>query len=146
MRPNRLDLVFVRLLAASLSALALLLVPRPAAAGHHGEHAPPPPAIVWGTCGPDFPSAECAVVDVPLDYDHPRGRSTQLALARIPAADPDHRIGSVFVNPGGPGGPGVDFVLTGFGDYLAGLLQGRFDVVGFDPRGIAAALPKRGEP
>jgi len=75
------------------------------------------------------------VAAVPLDYDNPAGETIDLALARIPASAP--KIGTVFINPGGPGVSGVDLVLSGFGDVLAGLLQGRFDVVGFDPRGVA---------
>lgn len=99
------------------------------------------PAISWGSCGPDYPNAECAVVTVPLDYDRPRGPTTYLALARIPAPDQDHRVGTVFVNPGGPGGSGVGFVLSGFGEFLSANLEGRFDVVGFDPRGVGASDP-----
>ena len=71
----------------------------------------------------------------------PSRATTALALARIPATDPEHRIGTVFVNPGGPGGSGVDLVLDGFGEFLRDNLDGRFDVVGFDPRGIGASDP-----
>ena len=99
------------------------------------------PVLNWAPCGGDFPGAECATALVPLDYDHPTGPTTEIALARIPAADPAHKIGSLFVNPGGPGGSGVDLVLHGFGDYLAFLLEGRFDIIGFDPRGVAASDP-----
>ena len=99
------------------------------------------PAIDWEPCGEDFPGIECATFDVPLDYDSPRGRTTEIALARVPAADTAHRIGSVFVNPGGPGGSGVGLVLEGFGQELHDNLGGRFDVVGFDPRGVGASDP-----
>jgi pimeloyl-ACP methyl ester carboxylesterase len=80
---------------------------------------------------------------VPLDYDDPSGDTIELALARIPARDTRHRIGTVFLNPGGPGGSGVDLAAFGFGADLAEKLQGRFDVVGFDPRGIARSTPLR---
>ncbi|HEV7757430.1 MAG TPA: alpha/beta hydrolase [Acidimicrobiales bacterium] len=103
--------------------------------------APAVPDLDWQACGADFPGAECAVATVPLDYDRPRGATTEVALARIPASDPAHRIGSVFVNPGGPGGSGVGLVLFGFGDHLNAELDGRFDVVGFDPRGVGASDP-----
>ena len=102
---------------------------------------PAVPSIDWQACGSDQPTAECATVDVPLDYDEPSGASTPLALARIPATDAEHRIGTVFINPGGPGGSGVGFVLGGFGEFLHENLGGRFDVVGFDPRGIGASDP-----
>ena len=98
-------------------------------------------SIDWEPCGEDFPGFECALYDVPLDYDSPRGRTTEIALARFPAADTANRIGSVFVNPGGPGGSGVELVLEGFGQFLHDNLGGRFDVVGFDPRGIGASDP-----
>jgi len=99
------------------------------------------PSIDWEPCGDNFPGFECALFDVPLDYDSPRGPTTEIALARLPAADSAHRIGSVFVNPGGPGGSGVELVLEGFGQELHDNLGGRFDVVGFDPRGIGASDP-----
>lgn len=99
------------------------------------------PDLDWAPCGPDFPGAECAVATVPLDHDKPRGATTEVALARIPASDPAHRIGSIFLNPGGPGGSGVGLVLFGFGDLLNAELDGRFDVVGFDPRGVGASDP-----
>ena len=102
---------------------------------------PPVPELDWGSCGDDFPIAECAVAKVPLDYDNPRAGTTEIALARIPASDPANRIGSVFINPGGPGGSGVGLTLFGFGEFLAANLDGRFDVVGFDPRGVGFSDP-----
>jgi pimeloyl-ACP methyl ester carboxylesterase len=101
------------------------------------------PALTWSACGEAFPGTECSVALVPLDYDRPFGDKTAIALARIPASDPKHRVGSVFINPGGPGGSGVSFALSDFGPYLASLLQGRFDIVGFDPRGVGASAPLR---
>jgi pimeloyl-ACP methyl ester carboxylesterase len=97
--------------------------------------------IEWGSCGDEFPTAQCATATVPLDYDTPGAGTTELVLARIPAADPANRIGTVFINPGGPGGSGVELLLFGFGEFLAGQLQGRFDVVGFDPRGVGLSDP-----
>jgi pimeloyl-ACP methyl ester carboxylesterase len=99
------------------------------------------PTLDWQPCGEDFPGIDCALATVPLDYDRPSGRTTQLALARYPATDPAARIGTVFVNPGGPGGSGVDLVLFGFGEFLGTQLDGRFDIVGFDPRGVGASDP-----
>ena len=102
---------------------------------------PPVPVLDWQPCGSDHPGFECTTAIVPLDYDHPRGRTTQLALAKRPAGNPAIRIGTVFVNPGGPGGSGVNTVLNGFGEFLGDNLGGRFDVVGFDPRGVGASDP-----
>ena len=126
----------------ALAVAATLLVP-PAVMTAPATASRPPavPVLEWEPCGEDFPAAECAVATVPLDYDRPSRGTTEIALARIPAADPANRIGSVFVNPGGPGGSGVGFVLDGFGEFLAEQLDGRFDVVGFDPRGVGASDP-----
>jgi len=84
---------------------------------------------------------ECAKVWVPLDYDGPDRSLIALALVRLPATDPARRIGSLFLNPGGPGGSGVDFVL-GLGPFLySEEVRASFDLVGFDPRGIARSTP-----
>ena len=64
-----------------------------------------------------------------------------MALVRLPAADPEDKIGSIFLNPGGPGGSGVDFVL-GIGPLLfTPQVRASFDLVGFDPRGIVRSSP-----
>jgi pimeloyl-ACP methyl ester carboxylesterase len=78
-------------------------------------------------------------MEVPLDYDRPRGDRISLALIRRLADDPSARIGSLLVNPGGPGGSGVGFV-AGLGDFLfTPEVRASFDLVGFDPRGIAGS-------
>ena len=80
---------------------------------------------------------------VPLDYDRPKGKQITLALTRLPAGDPSRKIGSLFLNPGGPGGSGVDFV-QGAGPFLySDEVRARFDLVGFDPRGIIGSTPLR---
>jgi pimeloyl-ACP methyl ester carboxylesterase len=78
---------------------------------------------------------QCALYSVPRDYSRPADATLQLALVRAPATDPAHRIGSLFVNFGGPGSPGVDSVKA-FGAILFSALNERFDIVGFDPRGV----------
>jgi alpha/beta hydrolase fold len=80
---------------------------------------------------------------VPLDYDRPKGRQITLALTRLPAGDPSRRIGSLFINPGRPGGSGVEFV-QGAGPFLySDEVRARFDLVGFDPRGVIGSTPLR---
>ena len=96
------------------------------------------PALAWTACEDGF---ECATATVPLDYSKPHGRTISIALTRLPATDRAHRIGSLFVNPGGPGGSGVSFVQGVARDLYSAQLRARFDIVGFDPRFIGASRP-----
>ncbi len=93
-------------------------------------------SLHWGRCG----NVECATLRVPLDRSLPHGKQIGLALARVKAAKRSERIGSLVVNPGGPGAPGADFV-----DQLASSLPkaitDRFDIVGWDPRGTGRSSP-----
>lgn len=98
------------------------------------------PRLRWVACREGF---ECAAAWVPRDYDRPGGGKIRLRLVRLPASDPAHKIGSIFLNPGGPGGSGVDFV-RGAGPFLfSDRVRARFDLVGFDPRGIIRSTPLR---
>jgi pimeloyl-ACP methyl ester carboxylesterase len=82
---------------------------------------------------------------VPLDYDHPdNGETTKVALIRVRANDPKRRIGSILMNFGGPGAPGVEAVSEIAGE-LPAELRARFDIVGFDPRGTGDTLPVKCE-
>lgn len=88
--------------------------------------------VEWADCGSGF---DCGRVDVPLDYSAPQGPKLTLAVARLQARDPARRIGSLFFNFGGPGVATIDLLFEGAGQYFSGL-NSRFDIVGFDPRGI----------
>ena len=80
---------------------------------------------------------------MPLDHDRPRTQKISIASIRQPAADPSQRLGSIVLNPGGPGGSGVDFV-RGAGPFLfTEEVRAKFDLVGFDPRGIIRSEPLR---
>jgi pimeloyl-ACP methyl ester carboxylesterase len=140
-------------LAALVAVLATTLyaVPSSAAAtttapSSSGTGSAAVPKLHWGSCaaeGPDLEAFQCATAVVPLDYDKPKGRQITLALARLPASDPGRKLGSLFLNPGGPGGSGVDF-LFGAGPFLySDEVRARFDLVGFDPRGIIRSTPLR---
>ncbi|RGC70894.1 Carboxylesterase A precursor [Micromonospora sp. MW-13] len=95
----------------------------------------PTPKLDWYAC---YGYAECATVDLPRDYDAPSGATTEVAVLRVKARDQQRRIGSLFVNPGGPGGSGTDLALAA-PYFLGDDLLDRFDIVGVDPRGVAAS-------
>jgi pimeloyl-ACP methyl ester carboxylesterase len=95
----------------------------------------PTPRLGWYPC---YDYAECATVRLPLDYDNPKGATTEIAVLRVKARDQQHRIGSLFINPGGPGGSGTDVALAA-PYFLGDDLLDRFDIVGVDPRGVAAS-------
>ncbi|MFD3591194.1 alpha/beta hydrolase [Nocardia sp. NPDC058640] len=98
--------------------------------------------VDWGSCT-DFgspedrlpPKTECARITVPIDYAQPDGPTAQIALSRIPATG--KKVGSLLMNPGGPGVSGLSMVGVGNRTELAE----RFDRVGFDPRGVGSSLP-----
>lgn len=121
--------------------------------------------IVWGPCGkepslvddvlgglgiirpdgpeePPAPGVECATVRVPLDHKTPYGQTIKIALNRIKGkVSRDHNhLGSLLVNPGGPGASGRDLA-----QYVAATLPqslaDRYDVIGFDPRGVGTSEP-----
>ncbi|MGI5269818.1 alpha/beta hydrolase [Nonomuraea sp. CA-218870] len=110
-----------------------------------------PARVAWGACpakADDKPAAavafdtECGTVRVPLDYREPSGHAIKLSVNRIKAKVPrdgDH-LGALLVNPGGPGASGRDLAL-----YVAALLprevRERYDIIGFDPRGVGASQP-----
>lgn len=94
--------------------------------------------IAWHGCGKRL---QCANVRVPLDWDHPSGRKIRLAVIRHLASRPEQRIGSLFINPGGPAGSVQETRVGGATYDAAG--QGRFDVVGWDIRGAGESTHVR---
>ena len=106
--------------------------------------------LSWGPCA-DFatseddvaaysePTFECARLEVPVDYAAPDGESGQIAVLRQPATG--ERIGSLLFNPGGPGASGNSLVANLAGRLTESPLAQRFDLVGFDPRGVGASSP-----
>ena len=99
-------------------------------------------AIVWAPCSSSkFDSFECATLEVPKDYADPTGEKLKLSVIRKPALLKSRRLGAIFMNPGGPGGGVLDFIRgvadqPGFSD-----LNLRYDLVGFDPRGVGQSAP-----
>ncbi|MDQ1305202.1 MAG: hypothetical protein QG671_1033 [Actinomycetota bacterium] len=97
---------------------------------------PPIPKLSWRACtGKGQQGFQCATARVPLDYSSLSSGFINLALIRHRATDPAHRIGSLFFNPGGPGGSGVAS-LPGVTALFTPQLRARFDLVSWDPRGI----------
>jgi pimeloyl-ACP methyl ester carboxylesterase len=128
---------------AIMFALLLAAAGAPASLGSTATQPEPGSGIAWRPCAtPELPTQECGQIDVPLDYDEPDGPTISLAVARVPATDQTQRIGSLFLNPGGPGGPGVFALPIQYGPLPEGLRE-RFDVVGFDPRGVGESAPVR---
>jgi pimeloyl-ACP methyl ester carboxylesterase len=82
----------------------------------------------------------CAEVRVPLDYAEPAGRFISLALLKVPADGGGEPVGSLLVNPGGPGGSGVDYAAHAE-SYFGAEIRDAFDIVGFDPRGVGRSTP-----
>ncbi|WP_433432194.1 alpha/beta fold hydrolase [Nonomuraea sp. CA-141351] len=80
---------------------------------------------------------ECGTVSVPLDYGKPRERQITIAITRVKAADRKRRLGSLALNPGGPGGAGYLFPLQiASMNQVNAELNDRYDLIGFDPRGV----------
>lgn len=83
---------------------------------------------------------QCATLRVPEDYQDPGGRTIELAVLRLPAKDQQRRAGSLVVNPGGPGGSGIDYARYA-ALVVSRQVRERYDVVGFDPRGVGKSTP-----
>lgn len=105
-----------------------------------GPAAAPAAKIDWKPC-PEHPTAECGTLRLPVDWARPAGEKFDMAVARRRATDPDRRVGALLVNPGGPGDSGVDFALTRAPAQFSKDLRARFDIVGFDPRGVGGSQP-----
>jgi pimeloyl-ACP methyl ester carboxylesterase len=91
----------------------------------------------WQPCRSHF---ECAKLTVPIDYADPGGQTIDLALLKDPADDPSARVGSLIVNPGGPGAPGTSYAENSSFAFGA-VIRKDFDIVGFDPRGTGDSDP-----
>lgn len=105
--------------------------------------------VEWGSCASfaktddvskfDPGSVECGSVTVPIDYDDPAAGDAKLAVVKLLASG--EKQGSLLMNPGGPGGSGVQMVLGQSGDYSNLAVNKTFDMVGWDPRGVGASTP-----
>lgn len=135
-------LVVVTLLWLSLTSAAQTQAQTPVA------------SLTWGPCaaaagaGADTSRLECAALPVPLDYDDPAGEQIVIGMNRLPARDPQQRIGALIFNPGGPGGTASTLIAL----EAAGLslfdpqVRDHFDLIGLDPRGVGMSTPVQCDP
>jgi pimeloyl-ACP methyl ester carboxylesterase len=92
--------------------------------------------LAWTSCDEGF---QCSTLKVPLDYTHPDGTQIGIAVVRKQATDPGQRLGSLLVNPGGPGGSGIQYATSP--GVVSAAVQARYDLIGFDPRGVDQSDP-----
>lgn len=102
-------------------------------------------SLNWKKCADaieGYPNSElsCATMRVPLDYDKPRGKKISVAVSRVQATNPHTKRGVLFLNPGGPGGPGVDLPQL-FSMLMPSDVLAQYDLIGFDPRGVGQSSP-----
>lgn len=129
------------LAASTVAALVPALAPATASAAANpmSQYQQQKPA--WHRCDREMPATfQCATIKVPLDYSRPGGKKLDLAISRLKTSTKQERRGVLLLNPGGPGGPGVDMP-----QYMASELpksvKAKYDLVGFDPRGIGRSSP-----
>ena len=96
--------------------------------------------IDWKDCSDGTTSFQCGMVTVPLDYEHPDSQTITIALKKLPASDGNAEHGSLFLNPGGPGGSGVAMMQV-MAPMLTEETRGAYDIIGFDPRGVGQSTP-----
>ncbi|WP_175647531.1 alpha/beta hydrolase [Streptomyces cyaneochromogenes] len=119
---------------AAEAALAALPRSTPAAlAPYYGQR------LTWRDCG--APGFQCATMRAPLDYTKPDDGSIRLAVARKKATGPGERLGSLLVNPGGPGGSAIGYLQQYAGIGYPSDVRARYDIVAVDPRGVARSEP-----
>ncbi|WSQ06441.1 alpha/beta hydrolase [Streptomyces sp. NBC_01231] len=127
--------------AAALAAVVICSTaftgPLHAPAGGAPSPSAPAPQLDWKPCVQGSPF-DCATAKVPLDYDDPGGRTIELAVVKRKATGPGQRIGTLFFNPGGPGGPGTVQMPQNYESFPREVRE-RFDIVSWDPRGIGSS-------
>ncbi|EDY47231.1 secreted hydrolase [Streptomyces clavuligerus] len=95
---------------------------------------------VWKACPDDVAAETCATIKVPLDYRAPGGKKIDIALSRIETSAPGKRVGSLLLNPGGPGGSGLSMPFA-LGFAMPEHVTALYDLIGFDPRGVGRSTP-----
>jgi pimeloyl-ACP methyl ester carboxylesterase len=152
-RTRRLAVLLAGALSVALTASGCVVTPSgrdqaqpPSPAQKSSAQAPPTGGpslarfytqeLAWSDCE----SYQCAKLTVPIDYSRPDGDTIELALLKAEATSPAKRIGSLVVNPGGPGGSGVEYAKAGDRAFTEPV-RAAYDIVGFDPRGVGSSSP-----
>src|SRR5436190_1267474 len=117
--------LFTVVLSAGVATPMALMSSSPSAASAPRYH------VSWAPC-PGAPTTQCGTLRVPVDWAQPTGPTLSVAVARRPATDAAHRIGTLFYNPGGPGDGGVKYVEAAE-VFFSATLRARFDIVSVDP-------------
>src|SRR5437879_1477841 len=127
--------ITVVLLLVSTGPLTAVQAQATAAGGGGGS-------LHWTTCPPiqGLPDQQCATLRVPLDYGRPHGRQIAVGVSRLAASVPALRRGVLLLNPGGPGGPGIDLPRI-LSLLLPQSVLDRYDLIGFDPRFVNTSTP-----
>jgi pimeloyl-ACP methyl ester carboxylesterase len=129
---------WIRLAVAAVGLLAAVVPTAPVSALVSPQSGPPVPVLDWRSCDGGF---QCATARVPLDYRHPHGTKISIAVIRHLAGDPARRLGTLFVNLGGPMEQ-IERFVSGFAAIPAPL-RARYDIVSFDPRGFGFSTAVR---
>ncbi|MFE0257406.1 alpha/beta hydrolase [Streptomyces sp. NPDC059010] len=133
------------LAASAVAALIPALAPATASAAAPAAANPLNPYLqqkpAWHRCDRSMPATfQCATIKVPLDYSKPGGKKLDLAISRVKASSERERRGVLLLNPGGPGGPGLDMPLL-LATELPKSVKNKYDLIGFDPRGMGQSSP-----
>lgn len=123
----------VRASQASQTSQALKAVPSPGLTSYYGQK------LTWHPCG--APGFECSTMKVPFSYQKPMDGDIKLAVSRKKATGPGKRIGSLLVNPGGPGSSAIQYLQGYAGIGYPAAVRARDDMVAVDPRGVAHSQP-----
>ncbi|KAG8701909.1 hypothetical protein FRC09_005064, partial [Ceratobasidium sp. 395] len=125
-----------------LLSLSPLVVANPFAlpADFH-RFAPRQQGVTWQACNDNSGTKGCARFEVPLDYANAAAGKASLMVARYPATK-EPKLGTLFLNPGGPGGSGIELILGSNADVIMNTVGGRYDLVSWDPRGVGYSHPR----
>jgi pimeloyl-ACP methyl ester carboxylesterase len=121
---------------ASAADAVLAALPRstpPSLTSYYGQK------LTWRACG--VPGFQCATMKAPMDYAQPAAGDVRLAVARKKATSPGKPLGSLMLNPGGPGGSAIDYLQRYAALGYPAEIRARYDLVAMDPRGVARSEP-----